>query len=128
MSKQSLVASRVSQQCHNSHCTPAALSNSHCHDLAVQVTPIDLVPTCFIPALFGHATEDTFIRIHHSERLHNAYIGDKNLIKYVLWFGFSTWTCLLHEQCLPGDDFTELGCSKVQHCGVDEQCVTGCAR
>lgn len=30
----------------------------------------------------GHANEDTFVLQHHSERLHAAYAGDKNLIKF----------------------------------------------
>lgn len=41
-----------------------------------------MVGQSFIPALFGHATEDTFILMHHSEALHAAYAGDKNLIKW----------------------------------------------
>jgi len=45
------------------------------------VSPIDHVPRSFIPALFGHAKSDTFVRIHHSELLHAAYAGDKNFIK-----------------------------------------------
>ena len=38
------------------------------------------VPTSFCPALFAHGTDDTFILPHHSEILHDAYAGDKNLI------------------------------------------------
>lgn len=51
----------------------------------MQVSPIDHVPRCFIPALFGHAEGDTFVRMRHSELLLAAYAGDKNLIKCVLW-------------------------------------------
>jgi len=47
-----------------------------------KVSPLDAVPQCFIPVLFGHATEDTFIKIAHSEKLHTAYAGDKNLIRF----------------------------------------------
>ncbi|KAG2496724.1 hypothetical protein HYH03_005137 [Edaphochlamys debaryana] len=47
-----------------------------------KVSPLDAVPQSFIPALFGHATGDTFIRISHAEALHAAYAGDKNLIKF----------------------------------------------
>lgn len=36
----------------------------------------------FTPALFGHGTGDTFINIAHSEKLHAAYAGDKNLIRF----------------------------------------------
>lgn len=40
-----------------------------------KVSPIEVVPQSFIPALFGHATEDAFINIAHSEKLHAAYAG-----------------------------------------------------
>ncbi|KAG1670695.1 hypothetical protein FOA52_010971 [Chlamydomonas sp. UWO 241] len=46
------------------------------------VSPLDVVPEAFIPVLFGHATGDSFIKISHSERLHEAYAGDKNLITF----------------------------------------------
>lgn len=36
----------------------------------------------FIPALFGHADGDTFIGLHHSQRLFAAYAGDKNLVTF----------------------------------------------
>ena len=37
-----------------------------------------------LPALGfpGHATEDTFVGKHHSERLVAAYAGDKNFITF----------------------------------------------
>lgn len=47
----------------------------------VQVAPVDSVGSSFIPALFGHGQSDTFIKIAHSEALHAAYAGDKNLIR-----------------------------------------------
>ncbi|KAK9805218.1 hypothetical protein WJX72_006872 [[Myrmecia] bisecta] len=47
-----------------------------------HVAPLDAVPQSFSPALFGHAEGDTFIHKHHSERLHKAYAGDKNLITF----------------------------------------------
>lgn len=46
------------------------------------VSPLDVVGTSFIPALFGHAHGDSFIRIHHSQQLYDAYMGDKNFIKF----------------------------------------------
>lgn len=36
----------------------------------------------FVPALFGHATGDTFIAPRHSEALYAVYPGDKNLIRF----------------------------------------------
>ncbi|KAL0910942.1 hypothetical protein M5K25_019039 [Dendrobium thyrsiflorum] len=37
---------------------------------------------CFVPALLGHATDDDFIQPHHSDRIYDAYAGDKNIIKF----------------------------------------------
>jgi alpha-beta hydrolase superfamily lysophospholipase len=47
-----------------------------------DLTPITHVGECFIPALFATATGDDFILPHHSEKLHAAYAGDKNLVKF----------------------------------------------
>lgn len=38
--------------------------------------------SCFVPVLFGHAIDDDFIRPHHSERIFEVYMGDKNIIKF----------------------------------------------
>ncbi|PRW33772.1 alpha beta-hydrolase [Chlorella sorokiniana] len=46
------------------------------------VAPLDAVGSAFIPALFGHARDDTFVNKHHSERLFAAYAGDKNFISF----------------------------------------------
>lgn len=45
------------------------------HDIA----PLDTAPHAFCPALFGHARDDTFVGCHHTEALHAAYGGDKEL-------------------------------------------------
>ncbi|KAI7835678.1 hypothetical protein COHA_010417 [Chlorella ohadii] len=47
-----------------------------------SVAPLDAVGNAFIPALFGHARDDTFVNKHHSERLFAAYAGDKNFISF----------------------------------------------
>lgn len=47
-----------------------------------DVSPIANVPKCFIPALFAHGEHDAFINHSHSEQLHAAYAGDKNLILF----------------------------------------------
>eukprot|EP00884_Botryococcus_braunii_P014102 jgi/Botrbrau1/22693/Bobra.0132s0034.1 len=47
-----------------------------------SVSPIDVVASSFVPALFGHAEGDTFINKRHSTMLHEAYGGDKNLILF----------------------------------------------
>jgi hypothetical protein len=43
---------------------------------------VQFAPKTFIPALFGHASNDMFIQPHHTDRIHQAYAGDKNLIKF----------------------------------------------
>merc|ERR1712110_413119 len=47
-----------------------------------KLSPIDHVKNAYIPALFATATEDDFIKPHHSQDLHDAYQGDKNFIKF----------------------------------------------
>lgn len=46
----------------------------------MQLNPIDNVDKAFIPAMFSHGSADDFILPHHSEKLHEAYAGDKTLI------------------------------------------------
>lgn len=48
----------------------------------VDLNTIKVAKSCFVPALLGHATEDDFIRPHHSDRVFEAYMGDKNIIKF----------------------------------------------
>lgn len=47
-----------------------------------DVAPLNRVSQCHIPALFGHATEDTFVSKTHSQRLHDAYAGEKDFITF----------------------------------------------
>ena len=42
-----------------------------------EIAPLDAAPQAHVPAFFGHASGDTFVRPHHSERLFEAYSGDK---------------------------------------------------
>lgn len=46
------------------------------------LSPIDNVHEAFTPALFGLAVDDTFVRPVHTERLHAAYAGDKDIIRF----------------------------------------------
>lgn len=48
----------------------------------MDLNVVQFAPKTFIPALFGHASSDMFIQPHHTERIHQAYAGDKNLIKF----------------------------------------------
>eukprot|EP00443_Scrippsiella_acuminata_P126973 CAMPEP_0115700782 /NCGR_PEP_ID=MMETSP0272-20121206/67602_1 /TAXON_ID=71861 /ORGANISM="Scrippsiella trochoidea, Strain CCMP3099" /LENGTH=347 /DNA_ID=CAMNT_0003141309 /DNA_START=31 /DNA_END=1071 /DNA_ORIENTATION=- len=51
-----------------------------------DVSPISKCNVCFIPALFAHGESDNFIRPSHSEQLHDAYAGDKNLVLFTDFF------------------------------------------
>ncbi|KAM7258796.1 hypothetical protein ACFE04_014537 [Oxalis oulophora] len=48
----------------------------------MDLNTIKVAQSCFVPALFGHAIEDDFIRPHHSDRIFEGYMGDKNIIKF----------------------------------------------
>ncbi|KAG5242281.1 hypothetical protein OIU77_029390 [Salix suchowensis] len=43
---------------------------------------LKVAPKTFIPALFGHASEDKFIQPHHADLIFDSYAGDKNMIKF----------------------------------------------
>lgn len=45
-----------------------------------DIEPLNYAKRCFIPALFTAATDDDFVRPHHSKILFDAYQGDKNII------------------------------------------------
>ncbi|CAN1129537.1 Uncharacterized protein YqkD [Linum perenne] len=47
-----------------------------------ELNTIKVAQSCFVPALFGHAIEDDFIQPHHSDQIYEAYMGDKNIIKF----------------------------------------------
>ncbi|KAL5701655.1 hypothetical protein ACHQM5_026970 [Ranunculus cassubicifolius] len=47
-----------------------------------ELNTIKVAKSCFVPVLIGHGMDDDFIQPHHSERIHDAYVGDKNIIKF----------------------------------------------
>ncbi|GFQ05955.1 uncharacterized protein yqkd, partial [Phtheirospermum japonicum] len=47
-----------------------------------DLNTIKVAKSCFVPVLFGHANDDDFIQPHHSDRIFDAYVGDKNIIKF----------------------------------------------
>ncbi|KAK4379914.1 hypothetical protein RND71_001776 [Anisodus tanguticus] len=47
-----------------------------------QLNTIKVAKSCFVPVLLGHAVDDDFIQPHHSDRVFDAYMGDKNIIKF----------------------------------------------
>ncbi|KAJ0979663.1 hypothetical protein J5N97_015137 [Dioscorea zingiberensis] len=48
----------------------------------MDLDTIQVAKCCFVPVLLGHATDDDFIRPHHSDRIFDSYAGDKNVIKF----------------------------------------------
>ncbi|XP_010942494.3 uncharacterized protein [Elaeis guineensis] len=48
----------------------------------MDLNAVQFAPKTFIPALFGHASEDIFIQPRHSDLIYQAYAGDKNIIKF----------------------------------------------
>ncbi|KAG6758919.1 hypothetical protein POTOM_035382 [Populus tomentosa] len=48
----------------------------------MDLNTIKVAKSCFVPVLFGHAIDDDFIRPHHSQSIFEAYMGDKNIIKF----------------------------------------------
>ncbi|XP_042064777.1 uncharacterized protein LOC121808376 isoform X2 [Salvia splendens] len=48
----------------------------------MELNTIKVAKSCFVPVLFGHAIEDDFIQPHHSDSVFDAYVGDKNIIKF----------------------------------------------
>ncbi|XP_062176871.1 uncharacterized protein LOC133881839 [Alnus glutinosa] len=47
-----------------------------------DLNTIKVASSCFVPVLLGHAIDDDFINPHHSDRIFEAYMGDKNIIKF----------------------------------------------
>ncbi|XP_059311909.1 uncharacterized protein LOC132063404 isoform X2 [Lycium ferocissimum] len=47
-----------------------------------ELNTIKVAKSCFVPVLLGHAIDDDFIQPHHSDRVFDAYMGDKNIIKF----------------------------------------------
>jgi hypothetical protein len=46
-----------------------------------DVSPIDNVGKCFVPALFLTGKSDTFVLPHHTRELHAKYAGDKTIME-----------------------------------------------
>eukprot|EP00941_MAST-03F_sp_MAST-3F-sp1_P004938 g4938.t1 len=45
-----------------------------------DLKPIAECPKAFIPAMFCHGEDDDFILPHHSQKMYDAYSGDKNIV------------------------------------------------
>ena len=44
-----------------------------------DIEPKIYAERCFIPALFCHGLDDTFVNVHHCKDLYEVYAGDKNV-------------------------------------------------
>ncbi|CAI0466513.1 unnamed protein product [Linum tenue] len=76
-----------------------------------DLNTIKVAKSCFVPALFGHGIEDYFIQPHHSDRIYEAYMGDKNIIKFEgdhnsprPQFYFDSINIFFHNVLQPPDD------------------------
>ncbi|CAL1411583.1 unnamed protein product [Linum trigynum] len=76
-----------------------------------DLNTIKVAKSCFVPALFGHAIQDDFIQPHHSDRIYEAYMGDKNIIKFEgdhnsprPQFYFDSINIFFHNVLQPPDD------------------------
>jgi len=47
-----------------------------------KLEPIAHAYSCFIPALFAHGNQDTFIAPSHSTKIKEKYLGDSNRITF----------------------------------------------
>ena len=47
-----------------------------------KLRPVDAARTCFVPALFGCASDDILVRPHHSKQIFTEYAGDKNVVRF----------------------------------------------
>ncbi|KAK4771674.1 hypothetical protein SAY87_032206 [Trapa incisa] len=76
-----------------------------------ELNVIKAAKSCFVPVLCGHAIDDDFIRPHHSDRIFEAYMGDKNIIKFEgdhnsarPQFYFDSINIFFHNVLQPPDD------------------------
>ncbi|XP_020578180.1 uncharacterized protein LOC110023215 [Phalaenopsis equestris] len=83
---------------------------------------------CFVPALLGHATDDDFIQPHHSDRIYDAYAGDKNIIKFDgdhnsprPQFYFDSITIFFHNVLNPPKDLPDEHYFHTMHDYFDQQ-------
>lgn len=80
----------------------------------MELNTIKVAKSSFVPVLFGHAIEDDFIQPHHSDRIYDAYVGDKNIIKFEgdhnsprPQFYFDSINIFFHNVLQPPDDDVE---------------------
>lgn len=67
--------------------------------LICTIVSFQVAKKSFIPALFGHATEDAFIQPHHSDLIFKAYSVSltSNTLYHVLLYSFSKDVLFIDE-------------------------------
>ncbi|XP_058077840.1 uncharacterized protein LOC131226142 isoform X2 [Magnolia sinica] len=80
----------------------------------MDLNAIQVAKCCFVPVLLGHAIDDDFIHPHHSDHIYDAYVGDKNIIKFEgdhnsprPQFYFDSITIFFHNVLNPPKDVLE---------------------
>ncbi|KAJ6794148.1 Uncharacterized protein M6B38_231070 [Iris pallida] len=80
----------------------------------MDLDTIQVAKCCFVPVLFGHATDDDFIRPHHSDRIYDSCVGDKNIIKFDgdhnsprPQFYFDSISIFFHNVLSPPEDMSD---------------------
>uniref|UniRef100_A0A7N0V8C0 Serine aminopeptidase S33 domain-containing protein n=1 Tax=Kalanchoe fedtschenkoi TaxID=63787 RepID=A0A7N0V8C0_KALFE len=84
----------------------------------MDLNTIKVANSSFVPVLLGHALDDDFINPHHSDRIFEAYMGDKNIIKFEgdhnsprPQFYFDSINIFFHNVLQPPED--ELGATYI---------------
>eukprot|EP00927_Polykrikos_kofoidii_P044604 TRINITY_DN38524_c0_g1_i1.p1 TRINITY_DN38524_c0_g1~~TRINITY_DN38524_c0_g1_i1.p1 ORF type:complete len:579 (-),score=79.49 TRINITY_DN38524_c0_g1_i1:345-2054(-) len=99
-----------------------------------DVAPIKHVPNCFVPALFIHAQGDDFVSVANSQRLFEAYAGDKEFVQVSGGHntsrdeGVSDRSVDFFCRALRHEPFHEVGAPPARHCSDADAGVTGVLR
>ena len=51
--------------------------------VSLDIKPINSVKNCYVPVIFIHAEDDTFVKYKHSEKLFQNYAGSIKMLKGV---------------------------------------------
>ncbi|XP_008797057.2 uncharacterized protein LOC103712341 [Phoenix dactylifera] len=93
----------------------------------MDLDTVQVAKCCFVPVLLGHAIDDDFIHPHHSERIYDAYVGDKNIIKFDgdhnsprPQFYFDSITIFFHNVLNPPEDASDEQYFRTMHDYFDQ--------
>ncbi|XP_042517222.1 uncharacterized protein LOC122091385 [Macadamia integrifolia] len=95
----------------------------------MDLNTIKVAKSCFVPVLLGHAIDDDFILPHHSDQIYEAYVGDKNIIKFEgdhnsprPQFYFDSITIFFHNVLQPPKEALERNYFGTMHDYVGKGC------